>query len=149
MAIKVVRDAWKNACARAGPNPSSHEHSIWLQQFAQQFGQIRAQMEALNNEITPLTEEIQVLRLQQQFQQKTALQQIRHGVHSQAIAAIGPFPATWTNAGSFTQHAGHNRLIQSSEMNVEIARKEAHLKQLFVQLSALCGVDLLKMMGAA
>ncbi|KAF2171488.1 hypothetical protein M409DRAFT_50924 [Zasmidium cellare ATCC 36951] len=139
MAIKGVRHAWKEACARASTDATNAE--IWLQRFASQSQTIMSHVTALLATITSLKEQIQLATLQAQFTQASAMNQTSHGFSMSCINSIGG--GNYYDGGSVISAAGNNRFSEATRMKMDVSVKEYELGRGLAEFRALvgCGVD--------
>ncbi|KAK4506363.1 hypothetical protein PRZ48_000093 [Zasmidium cellare] len=135
MAIKGVRNAWKEACARGSSDPNP---SIWLQRFAQQSQTVLLRVRDLVATIGALREQIQLASLQAQFTQASAMNQIQHGATMSCINSIGV--GSYYDGGSVIRANGSNRFAQATQMKMDVHMKEYELKRVVAEFRGLVGL---------
>lgn len=136
MAVKGVRDAWKEACARGS---TGTDITVWLQRFAQQAQTTMSHVHQLFVSISTLKEQVQVAALQAQFTQKAAINQIQHGFSMSCINSIGG--RNYYDGGSVISANGNQRFAQATQMKMDVHMKEYELKRLIAEFRQLVGCD--------
>ncbi|QIW96407.1 hypothetical protein AMS68_001925 [Peltaster fructicola] len=141
MATKAIRDAWKEACARAS-NADLQDQAVWLQRFAQQARDMANRIRDILVKAQALKEQIDLGQLQTQYVTASSMQQIRHGCVMQSIARMDlSRPTYYTDGYSAITAAGNNRFHDAQQMRMNLIMQQAELEKLLAEVKTLTGCD--------
>lgn len=126
LAFSSVRNAWTNIASRVGPDATADEKKMWLERFSKQHDDLCAQIYQLSDHIAKEQQEVEIMQLQQQYTQQSALIQIQGGMSSMIWGG--------SNVGV---GLGNARFAEAGTMQTNISAKRVRLGQSQEQLKAL------------